>query len=91
MYYQQELWWSGKYSFILNQEASGSIHLGYGVVFVRERFTPQYGTSRRESEFSRAPMWVPNTGWKIKKNYDTIEKMQKDHEEEDTERIMEER
>ncbi|KAG5600049.1 hypothetical protein H5410_031419, partial [Solanum commersonii] len=46
----------GKYSFILNQEVSSLIPLGYGVAFVRERFTPQCWTSRREFRFSRAPM-----------------------------------
>ncbi|KAG5629454.1 hypothetical protein H5410_001171 [Solanum commersonii] len=66
MYYQQGLW-SGKHSFILNQEVSGSIPLGYGVTFVRERFTPQGGTSRHEFGFSRTPIWVPDTGWKTKK------------------------
>ncbi|KAG5595842.1 hypothetical protein H5410_037074 [Solanum commersonii] len=65
--YQQGLWWNGKYSFILNQEVLGSSPFGYGVAFVRERFTPQCGTSRRESGFSRAPMWVPDTGWETKK------------------------
>ena len=56
IYYQQGLWWSGKYSLILNQEVLGSIPLGYGVAFVRKRFSPQCGTSRREFRFSWAPM-----------------------------------
>ncbi|KAG5617021.1 hypothetical protein H5410_016845 [Solanum commersonii] len=50
----------------LNQEVSGSSSLEYRIVFVRERFTLQCGTSRREFEFSQAPIWVPDTGWKTK-------------------------
>uniref|UniRef100_M1BAN7 Uncharacterized protein n=1 Tax=Solanum tuberosum TaxID=4113 RepID=M1BAN7_SOLTU len=28
---------------------------------------PQCGTFRRDSEFNRAPMWIPDTGWETKK------------------------
>lgn len=67
--YQQGLLRSGKYSFIVNQIFRIRV-LGYGVIFVMERFNPQCGISRLESGFNRTPMWVPNTNteWKTKKN-----------------------
>lgn len=60
--YQKGLWWSGKYSFIFDQEVSGSIPLGCRVAFVREFRTPQCGVSWREFVFGWVPMWVSKNG-----------------------------
>ncbi|KAG5629578.1 hypothetical protein H5410_001295 [Solanum commersonii] len=52
--------------FITNKGCGRVVSTHSSLTFVRERFIPQCGTFRRESGFSRDPMWVPDTRWETR-------------------------